>query len=783
MNPSGMRIEEKKSADASVLSYNNDERSLSSYKSTQSSRSSVLQRAREYNRRIDEQNKRRSKSLERSASTSEADSYVSGMSGNNRRSVSAGRQVIPTSRVSTRERAMASVRKETTATSHVSPVKNTNKIEAARRMYIDDDSCGTSDGPSPRAKAASTRPTAVVPPAARTVMEPYNRTSTPTTATTTSSSSPKPPQSYQQPSPIRQHQAVASPIQQPVSQPRGGNNNITPTNTRPRANMTRNTTTSSSRTLPITNLTSNASPGSQSTRSRQSRYSDQQSPNAQPHQQAKEQHQPAQEANAADNPNGVSPELLVDALAGHEDGLLAIAERLMESYDGGYDVMGEAIIDAFADVQRLFQHVVEAAHMEGAAFEATRREEEVNELKKQLASSNIVGQDGVGEYGMPSKTANSPGSQRLDEFVDQDVKDMLTEAIRKGTQLRDANKHRECLDLYERACINASSLLPVDSDNRGRLHMSMSRAESLSPDRACAILRYTMDDVLRSGLKPTKSPMPDLSKRSDLVLNRPTNSMVSNGGHYAGALQSADEALNSLIEEMKEILSAPVYEDTPLQHVAQRFWVALHDAQKLQHRNEDRLEQQLAKLKGEFLLAKSEWEEKLSKANEQTELYKSKVDKLRKDAMKGEKYMDQARQFAARLNDSDMDMSTIYGSVKSGTSGRANSVASLGSGLAQQAKTIVNSVNSSFNCANLNERSGQNAHDLNGDDALDIPFDRSRSMERTSDTTGTSERSRTPAQTRTPGTKDRSRTPVATRTPATSKAYQDYSRSPQRIDV
>lgn len=52
----------------------------------------------------------------------------------------------------------------------------------------------------------------------------------------------------------------------------------------------------------------------------------------------------------------VTPELLVDALSGHEDGLLAIAEKLMEHYDSGYDVMGEAIIDAFADVQKLFQH-------------------------------------------------------------------------------------------------------------------------------------------------------------------------------------------------------------------------------------------------------------------------------------------------------------------------------------------------------------------------------------------------------------------------------------------
>jgi hypothetical protein len=64
--------------------------------------------------------------------------------------------------------------------------------------------------------------------------------------------------------------------------------------------------------------------------------------------------------NNINNNNGpvVTPELLVDALSGHEDGLLAIAEKLMEHYDSGYDVMGEAIIDAFADVQKLFQHGV-----------------------------------------------------------------------------------------------------------------------------------------------------------------------------------------------------------------------------------------------------------------------------------------------------------------------------------------------------------------------------------------------------------------------------------------
>ena len=541
MNPSGLRYEEKKTTD------HPEDRSLSSYKSTQSSRSSVLQRARDYNRRIDEQNMRRSKSLERGGSDAGGSTASS-----SRRSLSAGRAVSSGSRLTTRERAMQSVRKDT------SP----SKVSLARRHVPStptdqtvSDSYGSAYNSSPQTASTMTpiRPVSSQRPSATTTMEPYYRS---TSATPT-----KQPVQQQQP------RILSPPSQQATPQPRSSS----------KPSQMMNRTTSSSRTLPAANLTS-SSPSPQSVRSRHSESAPQQQAPATP---------------------GVSPELLVDALSGHEDGLLAIAERLMEHYDQGYDVMGEAIFDAFADVQKLFQHVVEAAHMEGAAFEASRRDEELQELRLQVANGGV-------DAGMMNKTpaAASPGgSLRMDEFVDQDVKDVLTDAIRKGTQLRDAGKHHECVELYERACVNASSLLPVDSENRGRLQLSLARAESMTPDRACAILRYSMDDVLRSGLKAGRTPLPDLSKRSDVVLIRPSNSMVSTG--HAGALQSADEALNSLIEEMKEILSAPVYEDTPLQAVAQRFWAALHDTQKLQQKNEDKLEQQLAKLKGEFLLAKS----------------------------------------------------------------------------------------------------------------------------------------------------------------------------------
>ena len=311
----------------------------------------------------------------------------------------------------------------------------------------------------------------------------------------------------------------------------------------------------------------------------------------------------------------VSPELLVDALSGHEDGLLAIAERLMEHYDSGYDAMGEAIIDAFADVQKLFQHVVEAAHMEGAAFEASRREEEIKEKKRQSVDSGVHGGGGGGgqhrtgtfdDDQTQSSVPQSPsGPVRHDEFIDQDVKDCLAEAIRQGATFKEQGKHMECFEVYEHACQSASSLLPVDSDHRGRLQLSIARAESMAPDRGCAILRYAMDDVMRSGKRARKQQLPDPSKRADVVLSKPKAHPSMNGNARLGVVQSSEEALASLVEEMKEIMSAPVYKDTPLQDVAKRFWTALGEAQKSQARNEERLEHNLGELKGEYLLARA----------------------------------------------------------------------------------------------------------------------------------------------------------------------------------
>lgn len=292
----------------------------------------------------------------------------------------------------------------------------------------------------------------------------------------------------------------------------------------------------------------------------------------------------------------VTPELLVDALSGHEDGLLAIAERLMEHYEGGYDVMGEAIIDAFADVQKLFQHVVEAAHMEGAAFEASRREKEDRNNKDTKEESTGYGIPGGDNQKDDGPDAAQGITNRHDEFIDDDVRDGLVKAIREGQAKKDAGQFMECYELYEEACNSASALLPVDSDHRGRLQLSIARAESMSPERACAILRYSMDDVLRSGNSIRSHKNPDPSKRGDCVL-KPSK--------HNPSTQSSEEALASLVEEMKEVLSAPVYSNTPVQDVAGRFWEGLSNAQKESSKKEERLENNLGELKGEFLLARA----------------------------------------------------------------------------------------------------------------------------------------------------------------------------------
>jgi len=162
----------------------------------------------------------------------------------------------------------------------------------------------------------------------------------------------------------------------------------------------------------------------------------------------------------------------------------------------------------------------------------------------------------------------------------------------------------------------------------------------------------------------------------------------------------------------------------------------------------------------------------VNQSNEAADAYKEKYERL-KESMKNEHYLDQSRSFSRNEADDHNDMS-MYGSVKSSMSaGRASSVASLGSGLAQQAKTIVSSMNN-LNCTAFNNDRQQSAMMDEppefGPASGDMPYD--------ARTPGSG--SRDPNQ-RTPGT-NRGRSTSASRT-RSSRSFRQYSKSPQRVDV
>merc|ERR1719491_1626746 len=286
---------------------------------------------------------------------------------------------------------------------------------------------------------------------------------------------------------------------------------------------------------------------------------------------------------------------------------------------------------------------------------------------------------------------------------------------------KEANQHVDCYHIYEQACNSASALLPVDSDHRGRLQLRIARAESMNPERACAILKYVMDDVLRSGLTSnSKVVMPDPSKRGDCVLSRPI--ATSRGGDdYSGGgklnnsvlttedgvvLQSNEEALASLVEEMKEIVGAPVYDNSPLQSVAERFWGALSEAQRVSIKNEERLEQKLGTLKGDFLLAREEWEDKYNALSREHDNMKRELDNTQHSD-----YIQQAKQGIATIgkddsqcNDSEFTDAVDSSMEDSPPRNRPGSSAGSFASLSQHAKSFVGS----FSCTGGNSQSMSN---------------------------------------------------------------------------
>jgi len=705
--------------------YNSPSPNSGVYRSTPDSRSSVLSRAREYTRRVEDDARRRSKSLDRNNNNNNSNNNIVNLCSPSSQSQSVAypfnhpntRQQSPSARSTASGRSYGSSHRGREGNSRLStnsngtnnnnnnyyvannnnstPTSNSNINNSNGRSYRSNSagrvSTGSAGGGSISSyrRSLTTRERAL----ASVEKESNNKLNTSYRSSSNSNSnSSNNLKSLQQ----QQQQQQQSQLRQPsFSSPSSSHQNENSNHSR--------------RMSPARSVRSRARSLS---RSRRSSTGEEQPPIAIPEQQQQQQ----EEEQAGQGEAVVSPELLVDALSGHEDGLLAIAERLMEHYDSGYDAMGEAIIDAFADVQKLFQHVVEAAHMEGAAFESSRREEEIRELKRRVASGEVDnrtanGSDGGGANDNDPSSPSSNGPVRHDEFIDQDVKDRLNDAIRKGISYKEQQQHAQCFELYEQACQDASSLLPVDSDHRGRLQLSIARAESMSPDRGCAILRYAMDDVLRSGLRagkiPKNYPLSDPSKRADVVLSKPSMAMGTTP-------QSSEEQLNSLVEELKEIINAPVYEDTPLQDVAKRFWKTLHENQKVRSKNEEKLEHNLGKLKGDYLLARAEWEEKFNEAKEEAESFKRKYNTVKDN--KEVSLMEDARSIMSqKFNQSgdsdsrDVESSTLRSSSFRSTTSRpefkraTESVASMGSNLAAHAKTLVGS----FACAGNNERTGQ----------------------------------------------------------------------------
>jgi hypothetical protein len=134
--------------------------------------------------------------------------------------------------------------------------------------------------------------------------------------------------------------------------------------------------------------------------------------------------------------------------------------------------------------------------------------------------------------------------------------------------------------------------------------------------------------------------------------------------------------------------------------------------------------------------------------------------------MKGEDFMDQARSINQRMGESrstteGSDINNLYGSMRSGN--RAGSVASIGSGLAQQAKTIVNSMKG-FDCNAVNERNGPVvASELDGDE---MRYEGGRD--------------RRPRGGGTNSGKSYSRSSSRNKS---SRSFREYSKSPQRVDV
>jgi hypothetical protein len=181
-----------------------------------------------------------------------------------------------------------------------------------------------------------------------------------------------------------------------------------------------------------------------------------------------------------------------------------------------------------------------------------------------------------------------------------------------------------------------------------------------------------------------------------------------------------------------------------------------------------------------FLPFYQEWEEKLTHSQEQAEQYKRKYAGLKG----GAGLLDDARSMSQRLAPDDDIHSTNAAFSRSTSRRGVESVASLGSGLAQQARSLVGS----FACSGINEHTGGVlASELAAERREDANRQRyeknewrdrrrSSSTPRSNDDTPRSNDGRSEHNDYTPSHSGHGKN-------NNSRSFRDYSNTPRRVDV
>ena len=185
-------------------------------------------------------------------------------------------------------------------------------------------------------------------------------------------------------------------------------------------------------------------------------------------------------------------------------------------------------------------------------------------------------------------------------------------------------------------------------------------------------------------------------------------------------------------------------------------------------------------------MRRQEWEEKLSQSNIVAENYRQQYEKLlgttQKDGFAERSFATARTQDGTNTNDdsnslhyNNIDLSSVYGSVKSAAS-KAETVASGVSGFAQHARSLV--MNSGFNCVAPSDNNIRSHNDhYDGDDGM---LDSHDGSEFDSNPPVHHQRSTAPVPR---GRSTNSRSRSRPKTTSQNQRFQEYSRSPHRLDI